>query len=152
LDAEDALVEEPEEKPQTTGKGMRQTIERQNQEIAELKAQMRTMTGESQTTLNEANEESQAEIERLKTDAMNRAYASLDLNQESGIGRAAAQTYEGEADGLAQYVLDEYEYVYAPDNPAMPAITNGHAALDMIGQTAGSIPMNPTEGDEFAKA
>jgi hypothetical protein len=74
----------------------------------------------------------------------------LDFSFE--IGRAVAQTYEGEADGLAQYVLDEYEYEYAPDNPAMAAIANGHAALDMIGQTAGSVPITPSETDALAKA
>ncbi|GAG00928.1 unnamed protein product, partial [marine sediment metagenome] len=31
-------------------------------------------------------------------------------------------------------------------------ITQGHEALDQVGQTAGSVPVTPTDGDVLAKA
>ncbi len=83
---------------------------------------------------------------------MNRAYAALDLNVETGLGKAANLIYEGEADGLRHFVEEQFEYVFAPDNPAADVIADGHARLDIIGRTAGSVPKAPTGTDELAKA
>ena len=102
--------------------------------------------------LNEAH----ATIAKQRTDILTPAYEKLNLNPESGLGKAIAKEYEGEAsfDALAKYAKDEYGHEFTPVDNAHPQaaeIVQGQAALDQVGQTAGSV-VAPTEGDVLAKA
>jgi len=102
-------------------------------------------------------EKSLGENKKLRSTILTDAYAKLELDTESGLGKAIAKEYEGEAsfDALAEYAKNEYGHEVteaAPDNPVVEPITQGHDALDQIGQTAGSVPISPTVGDDLAKA
>ncbi len=105
----------------------------------------------------------EASLEREKgyrTQLLSTAYADLDLDPKTGLGKAIAKEYDGEAsaEALAAFAKAEYDYVYtkpeaAPElNPQAEVIAQAQAALDQAGQTAGSVPVAPTEGDTLAKA
>ena len=155
LDAEEALAAQ---KPS----GMRQKLSEQAAEIAALKAKLDDQTATAESNLDALTEKSQAEkaaeaqvaqeeIERLRAAAMTNAYQSIGLDEETGIGKAAAITYDGEPDGLAEYVEAEFGHTYAPDHPMAVAIAEGQTRLDALGRTAGSIGV-PTQADTLAKA
>ena len=97
-----------------------------------------------------------AVIAKQRTDILTPAYDQLGLDPTKELGKAIAKEYEGEAsfDALAKYAKDEYGYevpVTEASHPEAGAIAQGQAALDQIGQTAGSV-VSPTEGDNLAKA
>ncbi len=97
-----------------------------------------------------------AVIAKQRTDILTPAYEQLGLDPSRELGKAIAKEYEGEAsfDALAKYAKDEYGYEYItpdPTNPLAADIAQGQAALDQIGQTAGSV-VAPNEGDRLAKA
>ena len=95
---------------------------------------------------------------KLRSTILTEAYVKLDLDTETGLGKAIAKEYEGEAsfDALAAYAKDEYGHEYAApevqEDPVVQDIAQGHQALDQIGRTAGSIPVAPTDGDTLAEA
>lgn len=97
---------------------------------------------------------------KLRSTILGEAYAGLDLDPTTGLGKAIAKEYDGEAsaEALAAYAKDEYGYVYvkpdaAPEvNPQVAVIAQEQAALDKAGQVAGSVPVAPTEGDVLGKA
>jgi hypothetical protein len=102
-------------------------------------------------------EKSLVENKKLRSTILTEAYAKLELDTDKGLGKAIAKEYEGEAsfDALAEYAKNEYGHEaveVAPDNPVVPSITDGHTALDQLGQTAGSVPLSPTDGDVLAEA
>ena len=119
-------IEEPE--AQETGKGLRAQLENANAELKGYRAKERT-----------------------------EAFESNGLDTSTGQGKAFAQGYDGEnsVEAVADYLKSEYEYVYEPpegENPQNQVIAQGQAALDQLGQTAGSIPVAPEEVDVLAKA
>ncbi len=103
----------------------------------------------------------EASLEREKgyrTQLLSTAYADVDLDPTTGLGKAIAKEYDGEAsaEALALYAKAEYDYTkpeaVAELNPQAAVITQEQAALDLAGQTAGSVPVAPTQGDALAKA
>ncbi len=97
-----------------------------------------------------------AVIAKQRTDILTPAYEKLNLNPENGLGKAIAKEYEGEAsyEALAKYAKDEYGHEFTPvdtTHPEAEAIVQGQAALDQVGQTAGSV-VAPTQDDALAKA
>ena len=102
--------------------------------------------------LNEAHKE----INDLNTKVLAPAYDKLGLDTKSGLGKAIAKEYKGEAsfDALAKFASDEYGHV-APENsgdhPDATAIAAGQAQLDAAGNVSGSIA--PTDQlTDLAKA
>ena len=97
-----------------------------------------------------------AVIAKQRTDILTPAYDQLGLDPTKELGKAIAKEYEGEAsfEALAKYAKEEYGYEHTPDAPANPLaaeIAQGQAALDQVGQTAGSV-VTPTQGDVLNKA
>ncbi len=97
-----------------------------------------------------------AVIAKQRTDILTPAYSQLGLDPTKELGKAIAKEYEGEAsfDALAAYAKAEYGYEHTPVDPAHPdavAIAQGQAALDQVGQVAGSV-VAPTQGDVLGKA
>ena len=97
-----------------------------------------------------------AVIAKQRTDILTPAYEQLGLDPSKELGKAIAKEYEGEAsfDALAKFAKEEYGYEHTPADPSHPQaaeIAQGQAALDQIGQTAGSV-VAPNEGDVLAKA
>ena len=125
-------TEAPTEEP----KGLRATISKQS---GQLKDQ-------------------QTEIATLTTQLLATAYEELNLDPEKELGKAIAKEYTGapNVDALAAYAKEEYGYVrpeaVEPVTPQAQQIAQGHAALDQVGQTAGSVPLAPEEGDVLAQA
>ena len=120
-------LETPEEVPDT-GKGLRAQLEKANSDLKVYR-----------------------EKERVG------AFEANGLDTTKGQGKAFVRGYDGEnsVEAVATYLKEEYEYVYeAPEgeHPQAQAIAQGQAALDQIGQTAGSVPVVPSEGDVLAKA
>ena len=102
--------------------------------------------------LNEAH----AVIAKQRTDILTPAYNQLGLDPTKELGKAIAKEYEGEAsfDALAKYAKDEYGYEFTPVDPANPqveVIAQAQAALDQVGQTAGSV-VTPTQNEVLDKA
>ena len=102
--------------------------------------------------LNEAH----AVIAKQRTDILTPAYNQLGLDPTKELGKAIAKEYEGEAsfDALAKYAKDEYGYEHTPVDPANPqveVIAQAQAALDQVGQTAGSV-VTPTQDEVLDKA
>ncbi len=97
-----------------------------------------------------------AVIAKQRTDILTPAYEQLGLDPSKELGKAIAKEYEGEAsfDALAKYAKDEYGYEHTaldPTHPDAAIIAQGQAALDQVGQSAGSV-VTPTQGDNLAKA
>ena len=90
--------------------------------------------------------ESQTEIIRLQEQATLNAFDRLGLDPERGVGKAVAQTYEGDLGGLAAYVEAEYDWI-GPANPMAGQIASEQARLDAASQGAGSIPVRTPAGD-----
>ena len=75
-----------------------------------------------------------------------------ELDTERGIGLAAKQTYEGEPEGLAAYVEEQYGYEFdGHPHPMCAAIQDQTARLDQIGMTAGSTAP-PSQNEVLAEA
>ena len=128
---EDTTTETPE---QETGKGLRAQLEKQ-------------------IGLTKVEQDKNAV---LTTQLLANAYQDLNLDPATGLGKAIAKEYDGDPtlEGLAKYAKDEYDYEHTPADPTHPdaaIIAQGQAALDQVGQTAGSV-VAPTEGDRLAKA
>lgn len=94
---------------------------------------------------------SEAEVSRLQSEAMAQEYARLGLDPGRGIGRAAAQTYEGDASGLAEYVATEYEH-FGAANPLAREITDQYSRLDAMSVGAGSVPAESPWDQRLAEA
>lgn len=94
-------------------------------------------------------------IKQLRQKELDRAFGAVGLDPTTGLGKAIAKEYEGEAspEALAQYAKDEYgfEPQQATENPIAGQVVAGQAALDAAGQHAGSVPL-PNETDELAAA
>ena len=84
-----------------------------------------------------------------------RAFADAGLDISQGVGKAVYKEYEGEMgkDEILAYASSEYSFEVGDGvaHPQAEAIAQGQAALDQVGQTAGSVAV-PTEGDVLAKA
>ena len=128
---------EVSEAPQTEEpKGMRATIEKQAGTIKSLREDNASQ----------------------RTQIMAGYYDSIGLDPSKELGKAISKEYEGPTDleSLTNYAREEYGYVkkeaVEPVSPQAQQIAQGHAALDQIGQTAGSVPLAPEETDVLAKA
>ncbi len=132
--SEEETTEVVEEEQKETGKGLRAQLEK-------------TLAG------SKAKDDTIAD---LTTRILSGAYEQLNLDPTTGLGKAIAKEYDGDAsfDGLAAYAKEEYGYE-APavdeQHPQAQQIAQGQAALDQVGQTAGSI-VPPTQQDALAKA
>jgi len=82
---------------------------------------------------------------------MSKAFNDLGLDPESGIGRAAAVKFEGEAEDLAEFVAEQFDY-FGSAHPMAGAITAAQGRLDKLGETAGTMPPIPTADQKLAKA
>ena len=129
-------TETTEETPKEEPKGLRATIEKQSGQL----------------------KDKDAEIAGLTTQLLAPAYEDIGLDPSTQLGKAIAKEYTGapNVDALAAYAKEEYDYV-APEtrqeqSPESQVIAQGHDALDRIGQTAGSVPLSPTDGDTLAEA
>ena len=103
-----------------------------------------------------ATKDEQAKNAVLRTQLLDRSYTELGLDPTKLVGKAIAERYEGEptTEALATFAKEEYGYEPLPVeavHPQAQAIAQGQAALDQIGQTAGSVA-SPAEGDVLAKA
>jgi hypothetical protein len=79
-----------------------------------------------------------------------RAYADLGLDPEHGIGKAAAQTYEDDPQGLADYVATQYGWT-GPENPMVAEINKAYSRLDQAAEGSGSAPVT-TPADTLEQA
>lgn len=114
--------------------GMRQKLKEMSARIRELEAEKETDAGE------------------FRSRSMAQAFTSIGLDPQVGIGKAIKVTFDGEPEQLAEFAASEFEYEYGgQEHPYARAIAQGQAALDQVGQTAGSIAP-PTQADELAKA
>ncbi len=103
-----------------------------------------------------AGKQKDADNAGLRTQLLDRSYKELGLDPTKLIGKAIAEKYDGEptTEGLAEFAKTEYGYEYTPDpeqHPQAQAIALGHAALDQVGQVAGSVAPTSQE-DALAKA
>lgn len=106
---------------------------------------------ESGGALRKKLEQSIARVKELEAAAMDRAFNDLDLDPESGIGKAAAQTFDGDPAELGAYVATEYGY-NGPQNPMIAQIAEAQASLDQISETAGSVPAESPFDQQLARA
>jgi len=87
---------------------------------------------------------------------MSRAFDEVGLNTDSGLGKAIAKEYEGEItpEAIAAYAKEEYKWegTTVSEHPEAQTIAQGQAALDQVGEAAGSVPLAPTEGQTLAEA
>ena len=87
-------------------------------------------------------EETLAENKRLKQNELNRAFDAAGLDPTKGLGKAIAKEYDGEAsaEAVTAYAKSEYEWEpTAPVDPQVQQIQQGHAQLDQVAETAGSV-------------
>jgi len=101
-------------------------------------------------------EKTLAENKELKADKLGSTFASLGLELDKGLGKAIAKEYDGalSKEAVAQFAQAEYGYVapeIVPQHPDAPVITQEHARLDQVGQTAGSVAA-PTQDEQLAAA
>jgi hypothetical protein len=128
-------VTEPSDEGKETGKGLRGQLEKQIVKTNEV----------------------QADNQALRTQLLDRSYQELGLDPSKLVGKAIAEKYEGEptTEALAEFAKAEYGYEPVPVtevNPLTQQIVTQQAALDQVGQTAGSVPVVPSETDVLAKA
>jgi len=120
-------TEVPEDQTKDTGKGLRAQLEKKISENADLRTKLLT-----------------------------RSYEELGLDPTKLIGKAIAEKYDGEPSTEALAKFAEAEYGYTPpvteeQHPQAAQIAQGQAALDQIGQTAGSVA-DLSQVDVLAKA
>ena len=124
---------EPEAEDHSPG-GMREKLSSQAARIKELEAQVNV--GEGQ----------------LRAETMHHAYDALKLDPNHGVGRAVATLYDGEPEGLAEFVRSEFGYQARPDQHPMAAqIALGWAQLDQVGNVSGSVRQT-TRAERLATA
>ncbi len=111
---------------------------------------MREKLAEQAARITELEQEADERDGIHRATTMQHEFDRLGLDTHKGIGLAAAQTYDGPPEGLAEYVEEQYNH-FGPPHPMSEAIADGQARLDMIGQTAGSVAA-PTQHDVLAKA
>ena len=96
-----------------------------------------------------------AENKGYKSRERLRAFDDAGLDTSTGLGKAIAQVYEGEAskEAVAEFAKAEYgwEAPTADAHPQAQQIATQQARVDQVGETAGSIAP-PTEADALAKA
>ena len=132
----EAVAETPDTEGKDTGKGLRGQLEKQ---IAATKVE-------------------QDKNAVLRTQLLDRSYTELGLDPTKLVGKAIAENYDGEptTEALAAYAKEQYSYepvAAAPAaHPLAGQIESQQNALDQIGQTAGSVPVAPAQGDVLAKA
>ena len=77
------------------------------------------------------------------------------MDTTTGLGKAIAKEYDGDMtkDAVLEYASSEYGHVAGEtqQHPEAEAIATGQAALDQVGQTAGSVAP-PSREDVLAKA
>ncbi|GAG35714.1 unnamed protein product, partial [marine sediment metagenome] len=87
---------------------------------------------------------------------MERAFIEIGLRADEGLGKAILKEYEGEitAEAIAEYAKTEYKWegTTVSEHPEAQTIAQGQAALDQVGESAGSVPLAPTEGQTLAEA
>jgi hypothetical protein len=128
-------VTEPSDEGKDTGRGLRAQLEKQI----------------------EKTNESQANNQKLRTQLLDRSYQELGLDPTKLVGKAISEKYEGEptTEALADFAKEEYGYIpvaASEPHPLAGQISTQQAALDQVGQTAGSVPVLPTENDALAQA
>ena len=96
-----------------------------------------------------------SENKDLKAKDRDRAFTDAGLDITKGVGKAVYKEYDGDMtkDAILGYATEEYSYEAGEGvvHPQAEAIAQGQAALDQVGQTAGSV-VPPTQSDELAKA
>ena len=103
------------------------------------------------------NDQLRKEVRELKATKANDTIAGLGLTLDTGIGLVLSEQFsKGDlALGDITEAATKYGHVVPEAQPAAhpeaEAIAQGQAALDQIGQTAGSVAP-PTESDALAKA
>lgn len=133
-----------------------ETLE-QEEEQASGPAQLRDRLQRSEDDLQAA----QAEIERLKADSGQevavleeqiraKAFEDLGLDPEHGIGRAAAISYGGPAEGLAEFVGQQFDW-FGPEPLATAGILSAQGQLDEASTGSGSVSP-PSRDDVLAQA
>ncbi len=115
-----------------------------------------TTTEETGGGLRRQLEATLAENKQLKADKLAGSFKEIGLDPTTGLGKAIAQVYDGETstEALAEFAETEYGHtaeVVPETHPQAAAINQGQAALDQVGQGAGSVPV-PTQADTLAKA
>ena len=94
---------------------------------------------------------------QLRTTILTDAYKKLELDTNTGLGKAIAKEYEGEAsfEALSDYAENEYGYKapeVEPDaHPQAQQIAQEQTRADQISETAGSVAP-PTQQEALAKA
>ena len=100
--------------------------------------------------------EVQAQNADLRAGQMRAVYAEVDLNPDTGLGKAIAKEFDGEmtVEALTAYAKTEYGYDVpdAPTNPQAATIAVEQARLDNASQGAGSVPLAPTAQGAIAEA
>ena len=98
----------------------------------------------------------QAQNAELRVGQMTQVYAAVDLDPDTGLGKAIAKEYDGDmtVEALTAFANEEYGYVVpeAPTNPQAAAIATEQGRLDAASQGAGSVPIAPTQGQAIAEA
>jgi len=134
MSEEETTVESQEAESKETGKGLRAQLEKQ---IAATKAEQEVSAG-------------------YRTQLLDQSYKDLGLDPTKLVGKAIAEKYDGAAttEALAEFAKEEYGYEPEQVEELSQQAQNialGQAALDQVGQSAGSI-VPPTEVDTLAKA
>ena len=112
---------------------------------------------ESAGGLRKQLEDAIKERNKLRTRILEGAYAELGLDPNTGLGKAIAKEYSGEAslDALSEYARDEYGWTppekVPESHPQAGVIQQEAERLDSIGAVAGSAPVE-TSKDLIAKA
>lgn len=100
--------------------------------------------------------ESNAKLKIANAREMERAFTEVGLQADKGLGKAILKEYDGEisAEAVAAYAKEEYgwEGTTVSEHPEAQTIAQGQAALDQVGEAAGSVPLAPTEGQTLAEA
>ena len=91
----------------------------------------------------------------LKAGNRDRAFSDAGLDITKGVGKAVYKEYDGvmTKESILGYASTEYSYEAGAgvEHPQAAAIAEGQAALDQVGQSAGSV-IPPTQVDVLNKA
>ena len=122
MSEEETTLESQEDESKDTGKGLRAQLEKAL----------------------DAGKQKDADNADLRTKLLDRSYQELGLDPTKLIGKAIAEKFDGEptTEALAEFAKNEYGYEFEAvetEHPQAQAIALGQAALDQVGQTAGSI-------------
>ena len=92
---------------------------------------------------------------KYRTQLMTGVFAEINLNPETGLGKAIAKEYDGEptVEALTEYAKAEYDYEVptAPENPKAPQITEGQKQLDAVNTQSQPVTPN-SESEALQKA